>query len=99
MSNYIQRDKGRRLLFNKLEKKRLHYKCVIRNLSLPINVRSTLVSFLNKLNRNSALVRARNRCVLSGRGRGVHKFSKLSRIKLRELVNQGLLLGLCKSSW
>ena len=99
MSNSIQRDQQRRALFAKQEWQRLHYKCVIKNLSIAAGARAQYVRRLNKMSRNGSLTRVRNRCVLSGRGRGVHRFFRLSRIKCRELASQGFLLGVCKSSW
>ena len=99
MSNSIQRDQQRRALFAQHECQRLHYKCAIKNLSLAAGVRAQYVRSLNKMARNSSLSRVRNRCVLTGRGRGVLRSFRLSRIKYRELASQGLLMGVCKSSW
>ena len=99
MSNSIQRDQQRRFLFAKLEKKRVQYKCTIRDISLPVKYRRQCMLSLNRINRNSSSCRIRNRCVLTGRGRGVYQFSRISRIKLRELASQGLLSGVCKSTW
>lgn len=99
MSNSIQRDQQRRALFAKHECQRLLYKCAIKNLSVASGIRGKYVSSLNEMPRNSSLTRVRNRCVLTGRGRGVHRFFKLSRIKFRELASQGSLMGVCKSSW
>jgi small subunit ribosomal protein S14 len=54
---------------------------------------------LAKLPRNSARVRIRNRCALSGRPRGYYRKFDLSRVALRELANEGKLPGVKKSSW
>ena len=54
---------------------------------------------LAALPRNSAAVRIRNRCDVTGRPRGVYRKFKMSRIALRELGSQGLIPGLVKSSW
>jgi small subunit ribosomal protein S14 len=54
---------------------------------------------LNKLPRNSSRVRVKNRCVLTGRGRGVYRQFGISRIKFRELAHQGLIPGVTKASW
>jgi small subunit ribosomal protein S14 len=54
---------------------------------------------LAALPRNSALIRVRNRCEVSGRPRGFYRKMKLSRIALRELGSRGLVPGLVKSSW
>jgi small subunit ribosomal protein S14 len=54
---------------------------------------------LAKLPRNSAKVRIRNRCALSGRPRGYYRKFDLGRISLRELASEGKLPGVRKSSW
>jgi small subunit ribosomal protein S14 len=54
---------------------------------------------LAALPRNSAAVRIRNRCEVTGRPRGTYRKFKVSRIALRELGSQGLIPGLVKSSW
>ena len=54
---------------------------------------------LAEMPRNSALVRVRNRCELTGRPRAVYRKFKLSRIALRELGSKGQIPGLVKSSW
>jgi len=54
---------------------------------------------LAEMPRNSAPVRVRNRCLLSGRPRGTYRKFKLSRIALRELASMGLIPGMVKASW
>jgi small subunit ribosomal protein S14 len=54
---------------------------------------------LAALPRNGAIIRVRNRCLVTGRPRGYYRKMKMSRIALRELGNQGLIPGLVKSSW
>ena len=54
---------------------------------------------LQRLPRNSAMVRVRNRCEITGRGRSYYRKFGLSRIKFRELSLQGLIPGVKKSSW
>ena len=99
MANFIQKDNKRRQLVLKNESKRLEFKCIIKNLSLPKQVRYEYVSKLNNLNRNSSQIRVRNRCILTGRGRSIYSFCRLSRLKFRELAAQGGLAGIKKSSW
>ena len=52
-----------------------------------------------KLPRNSSRVRVRNRCSLTGRPRGFHRWFGVSRLKLREMASYGELPGVTKSSW
>jgi len=54
---------------------------------------------LAQLPRNSAKIRVRNRCEVSGRPRAFYRKLKMSRIALRELGSRGLVPGLVKSSW
>lgn len=54
---------------------------------------------LQKLPKNSSPVRVKNRCFLSGRGKGYLRDFGLSRIAFRELANQGKIPGIKKSSW
>src|SRR4029079_16495771 len=51
------------------------------------------------LPRNSAAVRIRNRCEVTGRPRGTYRKFKMSRIARRELGSPGMIPGLVKSSW
>lgn len=54
---------------------------------------------LQKLPRDSSSSRQRNRCVLTGRPRGVYKKFGLCRNKLREVIMRGEAPGVVKSSW
>ena len=67
--------------------------------SIPADQRFAAQLKLAELPRNSAKVRVRNRCEVSGRPRGYYRKLKLSRIALRQLGNLGQIPGLVKSSW
>lgn len=54
---------------------------------------------LQKLPRNSSPVRIKNRCCVTGRGRGYMRQFGLSRIVFREEARKGNLPGVRKSSW
>ena len=54
---------------------------------------------LSRIPRNASKVRIRNRCILTGRGRGVYRKFNLSRIAFRELSAIGQIPGITKSSW
>lgn len=54
---------------------------------------------LQKLPKNASPVRLKNRCSVTGRGRGYMRMFGLSRIKFRELANEGKVPGVRKSSW
>ena len=54
---------------------------------------------LQKLPRNSSPVRIKNRCAVTGRGRGYMRDFGLSRIQFRELAREGKIPGVKKASW
>jgi len=63
------------------------------------NVKLEIHSKIQKLPRNSAKNRIRNRCWKTGRPRGVLRDFGLSRHVFREMAHQCLLPGITKSSW
>lgn len=54
---------------------------------------------LQKLPRNASPTRVRNRCSITGRGRGFIGRYGISRIKFRELALDGKIPGVRKASW
>jgi small subunit ribosomal protein S14 len=54
---------------------------------------------LDKLPKNASPVRLRNRCALTGRGKGFIGEFGISRIKFRDLALIGKIPGVTKSSW
>ncbi|MEM8750209.1 MAG: 30S ribosomal protein S14 [Pseudomonadota bacterium] len=95
----IENNKKRKKLVDKFAKKRAELKEIINNRELPIEERFRAQLKLSALPRNSAKIRVRNRCEVSGRPRGYYRKVGLSRIALRELGSKGLIPGLVKSSW
>lgn len=95
----IEKDKRRHKLGEQYGKRRAALKAVIMDKETAMEDRFTAVMKLAKLPRNSAKVRERNRCELTGRPRGVYRKFKLCRIKLRDLASAGQIPGMTKSSW
>ena len=67
--------------------------------SKPMDERFRAQLKLAALPRNSAKIRIRNRCEVTGRPRAFYRKLKVSRIALRDLGNTGQIPGLVKSSW
>ena len=63
------------------------------------NLKLEIHSKIQKLPRNSATNRIRNRCWKTGRPRGYYRDFGISRHVLREMAHQCLLPGVTKSSW
>ncbi len=95
----VQKNQNRLRLIEKFSNKRKALKNKIMDKSISIEERLKLQNKLNDLPRNSANIRYRNRCKLTGRTRGVYRKFGLSRIKIRELSMSGDLPGMVKSSW
>ena len=95
----IQRNLKRIKLTKKFLKKREDLKKIIKNKKLPLEERFAAQLKLAKIPRNSAKVRIRNRCEITGRPHGVYRKLKISRIALRDLASKGKIPGMTKSSW
>ena len=95
----IQRNLKRIKLSKKFFKRRQDLKMIINNKKLPLEERFKAQLKLAKIPRNSARIRIRNRCEISGRPHGVYRKLKISRIALRDLALKGKIPGMTKSSW
>ncbi|HEX2888172.1 30S ribosomal protein S14 [Vineibacter terrae] len=98
-TSMVEKNKRREKLSKQQHAKRSTLKAVVMDRSKPIEERFEAQLKLNELPRNSARIRIRNRCEMTGRSRGVYRKFKLSRIGLRELASRGQLPGVVKSSW
>jgi small subunit ribosomal protein S14 len=95
----IQRNLKRIKLSKKYNKKRMELKKIIKNKKLELSERFAAQLKLNKLPKNSAKIRIRNRCEITGRPHGVYRKLRISRIALRQMASSGKIPGIVKSSW
>lgn len=95
----INKNLRRKDLATRLKAKRTRLSDIAKNAELPFEERLKAQTKLAELPRNSASIRYRNRCSLSGRPRGYLRKFSLSRIALRDLASWGQIPGLTKSSW
>ena len=95
----IQRQEKREKLVAKFAKKYAELKAVSNDAKLSDEVRFAARLELQKLPRNANPTRLRNRCTLTGRGRGVFRMFGLGRNKIRELAFKGDIPGMVKASW
>lgn len=95
----VEKNERRKRLHKKYAAKRAALKETVMNKETPIEERFAAQLELAELPRNSARIRQRNRCGLSGRPRGFYRKLKLSRIALRDLASAGQIPGMIKSSW
>ena len=95
----VQKNLKRIKLVKKYAKKRAALKKIINNSKLELAERFQAQLKLNKLPKNSAKIRIRNRCEVSGRPHGVYRKLRISRIALRDMASAGKIPGITKSSW
>ena len=95
----VERNRKRRRLAEKHKAKRARLKAIANDRDRPIEERFRSAAKLSEMPRNSAAVRVRSRCEVTGRTRGVYRKFKMSRIALRELASAGQIPGMVKSSW
>ena len=95
----LQKNDRRAELVARYAEKRARLVAVIKDPAASPNEKRQAMSTLQALPRDSAAVRYRNRCQMSGRPRGfIGKFG-ISRIAFREMSLDGLIPGVRKSSW
>jgi len=94
----IEREKKRIKLCNKYTPKRNSLLKQYQQTE-DFKIRLEIHSKIQKLPRNSAKIRIRNRCWKTGRPRGFYRDFGLSRHVLREMAHKCLLPGVTKSSW
>jgi small subunit ribosomal protein S14 len=95
----VEKNKKRIKLAKKYEAKRKKLKEIVMNKKINLNERFAAAQKLAKLPKNSAKIRIRNRCEITGRPHGYYRKLKMSRIALRELASMGKIPGMTKSSW
>ena len=95
----INRDIKRARLAEKYAPKRAALKAIIDDQSKSDEERYQARLALQQLPRNSSPTRQRNRCIVTGRPRGVFSKFGLTRHKLREMAMRGEVPGMTKASW
>lgn len=98
-------DKKKRLFFAKLETLKKMFKILkiflLNNKKFKI-IRPFVLYNLSKINKKInkiSKVQIKNRCIISNRSKSTYRHYSLSRIKMRELLQFGILPGYKKSAW
>lgn len=96
----LLKNKRRELLYEKYNKIRLEIKKDIKTMKKNKDTKNIMKKYLelDKLPKNSNISRLRNRCLLTGRARGIvlYKLFGLCNFKLRENLNLGYIPGVYK---
>jgi small subunit ribosomal protein S14 len=95
----IEKNDRRRRMTLQYAAKRKALKAVVRDPKATDAQKRAAQVGMQKLPRNSAPERIRNRCSMTGRARGYVAMFGLSRIAFREMALMGLIPGVRKASW
>jgi small subunit ribosomal protein S14 len=98
-TSVVERQKKREILVQRNWEKRQQLKKAAVDMNLNEEEREAARISLNKMPRNTSVIRLRSRCQFTGRGRGVLKKFQVSRLVFREMALQGLIPGITKASW
>lgn len=98
-SSRIQRDILRRKEYNSLELYRNSIKSIAHDQTLPYAIRLDASTELSQIGKKGSATIIKNRCIHTGRSRGVLKRFRLSRIMIRHLISEGKLPNIKKASW
>lgn len=95
----VARQQQRVALVEKYTAKRAELRKLSKDPNLSLEERMEARAALGDLPRNSAKVRLKNRCQITGRPKGFIRRLGISRYMLRELAHEGVLPGCRKASW
>ena len=98
-TSVVNRNIKRRRIVDQYSRRRAELKKMWLDSGVSPKNRESAFLMLQKLPRDSAPVRGRNRCALTGRPRGVYRRFGISRTILRDMVMNGKVPGVIKSSW
>ena len=95
----VYRNLKREKMAEKYANRRLKLKQVAMDKNASPEDRFQATLKLAALPRNSARIRVKNRCKLTGRSRSYYRKFGLSHVELRNMASFGEIPGLVKSSW
>jgi len=99
LPRHAQRDQARRRVVAEWQAHRQALLAVAHDLEASPAARRVARGALGALSRDSAPTRLGRRCVWTGRGRGVWRRWRLSRLVVRDLAAAGCLPGVSRATW
>ena len=99
MKKLLVRDKKRRSLFYKHERKKIILKTIFKNFNLFTLIRWNALIKLEQLGSISSTVSFSNRCIYTINKKRLNDTSLFSRHVLLKLIRSGKITGISKSSW
>nr|YP_209590.1 ribosomal protein S14 [Heterostelium pallidum]AAU00605.1 ribosomal protein S14 [Heterostelium pallidum] len=94
-----RKDNQIREFYKKNEQQRNVYKMLRQNSSLSMKERIFYSDELANIATKGSICKIKNRCIVTGRARGIISEYKISRLQFREFVKLGLITGIRKLSY
>lgn len=94
----LNKDKKTRNLFNCYEKKKLIYKFLLKNNNIALKKKKQILFYIYLMPSKITHTRIKNRCLITGHGRGILRDFQLCRQQFKKLANDGKFLGVKKAS-
>lgn len=98
-TSVVERGKKRAKLHEKYRTKRSQLKTIVYSMEANSDEKQKAQLQLQKLPKNSSLIRRRNRCYVCGRPRAFNRLTGLCRMHMRSAVMKGFIPGMHKASW
>jgi small subunit ribosomal protein S14 len=95
----VQRNARRQELVEKFAARRAELRAILKSRTATMEQKHEAMIALQRLPKDSAPTRVRNRCSMTGRPRGYLRKFGLSRITFREKALSGEIPGVRKASW
>jgi small subunit ribosomal protein S14 len=99
ISKRCHTDNKYRKLYHRFEKNKKELKSIFQNRLINSKLRFSAFKKLNIINYSSSIAKFKNRCLITGKSKGILRNFKISRIKFREFASNGDISGISKSSW
>lgn len=96
---FYKKDYLYRTLFFKYEFFKLAVRFLTKNIYIEKQFRNYLFLLILGLSKKGSICLIKNRCLISGGTRSVHRFFRVSRWELKKLGLKGEIIGLSKGSW
>ncbi len=97
--SHLNRQARRVKLVAQYAEKRAVLVKIIKDAGASLEDKAAAYRAIQKLPRDSSMVRPHSRCAITGRPRGFFRRFGVSRLMLRKLAHQGELPGVRKASW
>lgn len=99
MKTFYIKNKNSRILYDKIERKKLILNYLFKNNRITLENKKLFYLTLAEFPKNASKSRISTRCIVTNRSKSVYKKMKLSRIMFKKFAAEGALIGIKRASW